>query len=109
MVTTEVMSSYSQQRNFEKVCAMLLLTIVPHSMQTERMISVYNKIASPNRQSMKIETVNWRMHIALNGKSTAKYDARQTMVKFLNSKERRQRESNYGVHEKRKFICKFFR
>ena len=79
------MPSYSQQRNFEKVDIVLLLAIVPHSMQTERMISVYNKLASPNRQSMNIETVNSRMHITLNGEGTAKYDPRKAVMKSLES------------------------
>ena len=41
-------------------------------MQTERMISVYNKIVTLNRQSMHVDTVKSRMLIALNGIGTAK-------------------------------------
>ena len=52
-------------------CLMALLVMVPHSMQTERMISVYNKIVTLNRQSMHIDTVKSRMLIALNGIGTA--------------------------------------
>ena len=80
---------------------MALLVMVPHSMQTERMISVYNKIVTPNRQSMHIDTVKLRMFIALNGIGTAKYDPRKTVGEFLKRKDRRQSEPDCDLYKKR--------
>ena len=57
---------------------------------------------------MDVETVNTRMHIALKGEGTAKYDPRQAVVESLNSKKHRQRELNYGVHKKRNLFVNFF-
>ena len=92
-------------------CLMALLVMVPHSMQTERMISVYNKIVTgtPNRQSMHIDTVKSRMLIALNGIGTAKYDPREAVIKFLKRKDRRQREPDCDLYKKREYVAKFFR
>ena len=84
---------------------MALLVMVPHSMQTERVISVYNKIVTPNRQSMHIDTVKSRMLIALNGIGTAKCDFKE----FLKRKDRRQREPDCDLYKKREYVAKFFR
>ena len=90
-------------------CLMALLVMVPHSMQTERMISVYNKIFNPNRQSMHIDTVKSRMFIALNGIGTTKYDPRKAVGEFLKRKDRRQREPDCDLYKKREYVAKFFR
>ena len=81
--------------------------MVPHSMQTERMISVCNK--TPNRQSMHIDTVKSRMFIALNDIGTAKYDPRETVGEFLKRKDRRQSEPDCDLYKKREYVAKFFR
>ena len=90
-------------------CLMALLVMVPHSMQTERMISVYNKIVTPNRQSMHIDAVKSKMLIALNGIGTAKYDPREAVGEFLKRKDRRQREPDCDLYKKREYVAKFFR
>ena len=88
---------------------MALLVMVPHSMQIERMISVYNKIVTPNRQSMHIDTVKSRMLIALNGIGTAKYDPREAVGEFLKRKDRRQKEPHCDLYKKCEYVAKFFR
>lgn len=50
--------------------------LVPHSMQTERIVSHHNIILDDNRTSMATDTVNARLTIALNGVGTAHYDPR---------------------------------
>ena len=85
--------------------------MVPHSMQTERIISVYNKIVTPNRQSIlsvHIDTKS-RMLIALNGIGTAKYDPREAVGEFLKRKDRRQRKPDCDLYKKPEYVAKFFR
>ena len=91
-------------------CLMVLLVVVPHSMQTERMISVYNKIVTPNRQSIlsvHIDTKS-RMLIALNGIGTAKCDPSEAVGEFLKRKDRRQRKPDCDLYKKPKYVAKFF-
>ena len=83
--------------------------MVPHSMQTEKMISVYNRLLPPNRQSMHLDTVKSRMLNALNGIGTAQYDPREAVGEFLKRKDRRQREPACDLYKKREYVAKFFR
>lgn len=89
------------------LAAMAALT--PHSMQTERCVSIYNNIRSTTCLSMSAETANHRLQIAVNGKGTAFFDPRKSVADFLKLKERRYRESDVDVYSKREFVQKFFR
>jgi len=59
----------------QKVLA-AIISLSPHSMQVERIISHYNNIRSPHRLSMTLDTVNDRLIISLNGVGTANFDPR---------------------------------
>jgi len=86
--------------------------LVPHSMQTERIISHHNIIVDDSRlcmSIMSIETVNARLTVALNGVGTAHYDPRHAVVHFLMAKDRRNREPDATLYAQRDFAKKFFR
>ena len=59
------------------------LTLTPHSMATERVVSHYNNIKSVKRSSLHQETINGVMNISLNGIGTAYYDPRPAVFTFL--------------------------
>src|SRR5271163_2401063 len=63
-----------------------IATLTPHSMQTERIVSHHNLIMDDNRSCMAPETINARLHVALNGVGTASYDPRRAVVDFLSIK-----------------------
>lgn len=86
-----------------------IATLSPHSMQTERIVSHHNLVVDDHRTVMKSETINARLHIALNGVGTAHYDPRSAVVHFLESKDRREREPTVEIYAQRDFIKKFFR
>ena len=67
----------------------------PHSMQTERIVSHHNIVASDARISMTDDTIISRLFIALNGIGTAHYDPRTAVAHFLAAKERRNREPDF--------------
>ena len=107
MATTNVILSYSQLHDFEKIYDVASRGRTSFCVKLERMISVYNNFAGPNGQSMNAETVNSRMHVAGNGKGTAEYDSRKALVEFLKKKKRRQGVLNYDAHQKQKFFVNF--
>ena len=84
------------------------LTLTPHSMATERAVSHYNNIKTPERASLKPETINSIMHVSLNGKGTSVFDPRPAVYEFLKRKDRRNRLPNEELYQNRDFIKKFF-
>ena len=64
-----------------------IMTLSPHSMQTERIVSHHNMIVDDNRNTMKQVTINAHLNIALNGIDTASYDLRKAVVHFPSAKE----------------------
>lgn len=85
------------------------LTVVPHSMATERAVSHYNNVKSAGRSSLLPETINTIMHISLNGKGAAFFDPRPAVYEFLSSRERRNREPNKQFYQQREFVKHFFK
>lgn len=86
-----------------------IATLSPHSMQTERIVSHHNLIVDEHRTAMNSDTINARLHIALNGVGTAHFDPRSAVVHFLKSRERRKREPTVEIYSQRDFVAKFFR
>ena len=80
------------------------LTLTPHSMATERVVSHYNNIKTVRRTSLKQETNNGVMHVSVNGKGAAFYDPRPAVFEFLRKKERRNRQPCDEVYKDRDFI-----
>ena len=84
------------------------LTLTPHSMATERVVSHYNNIKSVKRSSLQQDTNNGAMHISLNGKGTAFYDPRPAVFSFLKNKDRRNAQPCSELYKQRDFVRKFF-
>ena len=80
------------------------LTMAAHSMGTERVVSHYNNIKTPERASFKPETINSIMQVSLNGKGTAVFDPRPAVYEFLKRKDRRNRVPNEELYQNRDFI-----
>ena len=78
-------------------------------MQTERIVSNHNIVASDARVSTTDDTINYRLFIALNGIGTAHYDPRAAFAHFLAAKERRNREPDFETYSRRQFLKKLFR
>ena len=85
-----------------------MMSLAPHSMQVERVISHYNNFRSFDRLSTNLDTVNHRLIICLNGCGTAYFDPRPCVAKFL-STERRLGMPDPETYEKRFYVQKFFR
>ena len=81
----------------------------PHIMTTERAVSHCNQLMTCHRQSTSNAHINYRLAISLNGRGTAAFDPRPSVVRFLKSKERRYHEPCAQTYEKRNFVAKFFR
>lgn len=92
----------------QKVLA-AIATLSPHSMQTERIISHHNLVVDDQKTCMNSNTINARLHIALNGVGTAHYDPRLAVVHFLSVRNRREREPSVDIYSQRDFVKKFFR
>ena len=58
------------------------LTVVPHSMATERTVSHYNNVKSGGRSSLLPETINTILHISLNGKGVLSLTQDQQCMNF---------------------------
>lgn len=84
------------------------LTLTPHSMATERVVSHYNNIKSVKRSSLQQDTINGAMYISLNGKGTAYYDPRPAVFMFLKNKDRRNAQPCSELYQQRDFVRKFF-
>ena len=87
----------------------VFLTLTPHSMATERVVSHYNNIKTSQRSRLKESTINSILHISLNGKGTALYDPRPAVFKFMTKKDRRNTAPDRELYKERKFIRKYFR
>jgi hypothetical protein len=90
-------------------CFASIMVLAPHSMQTERMVSVHNKIVTAIHSTIQEETVNARMQVALNSVGTSSWDPREAVAEFLKRKERHKRNPEFEVYLNRKFVSKFFR
>ena len=86
-----------------------IMSLSLHSMQTERIVSHHNIVASDARVSMTDDTIISRLFIALNGIGTAYYDSRAAVANLLGAKERRNREPDFETYSRRQFVKKFFR
>lgn len=86
-----------------------MLTLTPHSMHTERIVSHHNTICDPRRSCLKESTINNRMMVALNGEGTSTFDPRPAVADFLKMKDRRYREPDVEVYARREFAVKFFK
>ena len=85
------------------------LTVVPHSMATERGVFHYNNVKSAGRSSLLPETINTILHISLIWKGAAFFDPRPAVYEFLTSRERRNREPNKELYQQRDFVKHFFK
>ena len=85
------------------------LTLTPHSMATERVVSHYNKVKTSGRASLKTESIYYCMHVPLNGKGTAFYDPRPAVSEFLKRKRRRSTEPTAEIYKERDFVKMFFK
>jgi len=84
-----------------------VVTLSPHSMQVERIVSHYNLTASPHRMSFSSDTMNTHLLVALNGCGTASYDPRPAVALFFKRRERRYQEPNLETYTQREFIKSF--
>lgn len=80
----------------------------PHSMMTERTISCHTELKTDKRSSLSRDTVNDRLHIALNSKGTAYFDPRPSVAKFLSSKERHLKLPDSELYRQSEFAKTFF-
>jgi hypothetical protein len=87
----------------------LVLSAAPHSMVVKRAVSHYNIFRNDKRLSMRLQSVNNRLLIALNGVGTSRFDPRPAVARFLSAKQRRFREPKLESYTSRPFIKKFFR
>ena len=62
--------------------------------------------SSSGISAMNSDTINARLHIALNGGGTAHFDPRSAVVHFLKSKERRKRVPTVEIYAQRDFFKK---
>jgi hypothetical protein len=85
-----------------------IAALSPHSMQVERMVSYYNIVKSPHRQSTSLSTINARLVIALNCPGTAFFDPREAVAEFFRLKERREARPSLELYRKREFVKNFF-
>jgi hypothetical protein len=86
-----------------------IVTLSPHSMQVERIVSHYNLTADDRRQSFNEVTLNIHLLVALNGCGTAHYDPRNAVTTFLQRRQRRYQEPTPETYSRREFAQKFFR
>ena len=82
------------------------LTVVPHSMATERAVFHYNNVKSAGRSSLLPETINTILHISLIWKGAAFFDPRPAVYEFLSSRDR---EPNKELYQQRDFVKHFFK
>lgn len=101
----KLITALREAKTVQKLLA-AIVTLSPHSMQTERIVSHYNTIHSDHRP-MKEATVNSRLLVSLNGGSIASYDPRPAVANFLKKKDRRMREPT-EAYKTREFAVKFF-
>ena len=69
-----------------------ILTLVPHSMHTERIVSHYNTIVGDSKSCMKLENINLRLAMSMNSDVTANFNPIPAVAEFLSVKDRRYRE-----------------
>ena len=85
------------------------MTLAPHSMQVERIISHHNLLDDDMRSGFSSETLNYRLFVSLNGSGTCSYDPRPAVAHFLQQKERRNREPTLSLYKELPYMKKFFR
>ena len=85
------------------------MSLSPYSMQTERIVSHHNIVASGARVSMTDDTIISRIFIALNGIGTAHYDPRAAVAPFFATKERKNREPDIETYSRCQFVNIFIR
>ena len=85
-----------------------ILSVCPDSMRVERVVSCLNNIKTPERASTSLDTLNDRIHIALNGSGTSTFDPRPCVAKFFASKERRDSFPHCTTYKQQPFVQKFF-
>ena len=66
-----------------------ILTLIPHSMHTERIVSHYNTIVGDSKSCMNI---NLRLAISMNSDGTVNFNPIPAVAEFLSVKDRRYRE-----------------
>ena len=84
------------------------LSWTPHSIAPERAVSCHTLLKSAKQSTVKRETINSRMHIALNGTGTAHFDPRPAVARFLMKKERRYSIPDKELYQHHFFVRKFF-
>ncbi len=79
----------------------------PHSADVERIISLYNNLKTPERNSMDAETVQDYLYVAMNMPPLAEFDARPAVHLWLQSEERRPRGYSAKATEQ-EYFCGVF-
>ena len=79
----------------------------PPSVITERVVSSYKELKANRRSSMNRDTINMHLRIALNSAATAHFDPRPAVVEFFKSKDRRIRETDQCLFQRREFVENF--
>lgn len=85
-----------------------LLSLTPHIMATERAVSHYGNIKTPERASLKPETINSIMQVSLYGIGTSVFNPRPAVYEFLKRKDRCNRVPNEELYQNRDLIKKLF-
>ena len=83
------------------------LITCPLSVITERVVSSYKELKANRRSSMNRDTINMHLRIALNSAATAHFDPRPAVVEFFKSKDRRIRETDQCLFQRREFVENF--
>lgn len=80
----------------------------PHSMNTEREVSHFNKNKTIHQENYEIHQISQRLNISLNCVGTAYFDTRPAVIAFLEKKERRFRPADTEIYKTHDFTRKFF-
>jgi hypothetical protein len=78
---------------FTEACARMV-TLFPHSMFAERLVSAHNIVKSDLRSSLSRSTWNDYIFISTSMPPTAKFDPRPTIIRWFENKNRRPKSSN---------------
>lgn len=81
----------------------------PHSMNTERAVSHFNKNKSIHQENADTNRVSQRLNISLNCVGTAHFDPRPAVIAFLEKKDRRFRPADIEIYQTHDFTKKCFR
>jgi hypothetical protein len=90
-----------QEQYYETVSVVLgrILACKPYSADCERVISLYNKVKSTCRSSLKCQTMSDYLYIHMNMPPLSAFDPRPATLKWMNEKEHRTRNTPIAAEQ----------